>query len=49
MRRIVVTLAVWIGAITGLHLWLNVDWESILNASRPERERKLEVAYIPVT
>ena len=35
--------------ITGLHLWLNFDWESYLNDYRPERERKLNVAYIPVT
>ncbi len=49
MRRVIVTLSVWIAAITGLHLWLNVDWESVFNDSRPEAQRKLNVAYIPVT
>ena len=49
MRKFVAVLSVWIVAITGLHLWLNFDWESFLNDSRPERERKLNVAYIPVT
>ena len=39
----------WIAVVTGLHLWLNVDWESVLNDSKPEAERKLNVAYIPVT
>ena len=42
-------LAVWVLLITGLHLWLNFDWEAFLNDSRPEAERKLNVAYIPVT
>ena len=39
----------WLAAVTGLHLWLNFDWESFLNDYLPERERKLSVAYIPVT
>ena len=47
--RLVTTIAVWLAAVTGLHLWLNFDWESFLNESRPEHERKLHVAYIPVT
>jgi len=48
-KKLVAALAVWIVAITGLHLWLNFDWESFLNDSRPEGTRKLNVAYIPVT
>jgi hypothetical protein len=48
-RKLLVRMAVWIAAITGLHLWLNFDWESFLNDYKPERERKLNVAYIPVT
>jgi hypothetical protein len=48
-RKLVAALSVWIVAITGLHLWLNFDWESFLNDSRPESKRKLNVAYIPVT
>jgi hypothetical protein len=48
-RKVVFALVGWLAAITGLHLWLNFDWESYLNEYRPERERKLNVAYIPVT
>ncbi len=47
--KLVITLSVWLATITGLHLWLNFDWESFLNDGRPESERKLDVAYIPVT
>jgi hypothetical protein len=39
----------WIVTVTGLHLWLNFDWASFLNDFRPEAERRLNVAYIPVT
>jgi hypothetical protein len=48
-RKLVVGITAWLIAITGLHLWLNFDWESFLNDSRPEGQRKLNVAYIPVT
>ena len=48
-RKLVVGITAWLIAITGLHLWLNFDWESVLNDSRPEGKRKLNVAYIPVT
>jgi len=49
MNKLVLSFVAWITAVTGLHLWLNFDWESFLNESRPEHERKLNVAYIPVT
>ncbi|MEO8699777.1 MAG: hypothetical protein ABI867_07025 [Kofleriaceae bacterium] len=49
LKKLFATMSVWIVAVTGLHLWLNFDWESYLNESRPEAERKLNVAYIPVT
>jgi hypothetical protein len=49
MKKLLLATIAWLVAITGLHLWLNFDWESFLNDSRPERERKLNVAYIPVT
>lgn len=42
-------VAGWAVIITGLHLWLNFDWDSFLNDFRPEAERRLNVAYIPVT
>ena len=48
-KKLVLWMSAWIAAITGLHLWLNFDWESFLNDSRPEAERKLNVAYIPAT
>jgi hypothetical protein len=48
-RKLVAAIAAWTVVITGLHLWLNFDWESFVNDSRPEGKRKLNVAYIPVT
>jgi len=48
-RRIMLATLGWVGAISGLHAWLNVDWAGILNDMRPEGKRKLNVAYIPVT
>ena len=35
--------------ITALHLALNVDWTVALNDRLPLEQRKLNVAYIPVT
>jgi len=39
----------WVVAITGLHLFLNVNWAVALNNLLPLDKRKLNVAYIPVT
>lgn len=47
--RLILALTAWVCAITGAHLALNVDWSSLLNERRPPSERKLNVAYIPVT
>lgn len=47
--RLALVLSCWVVAITGLHLALNFDWASYTNDFRPEAERKLHVAYIPVT
>jgi len=49
IKKLVFGLTAWLVAVTGLHLWLNFDWESYLNDSLPEAQRKLNVAYIPVT
>lgn len=49
MKKVVSIVVSWLVAVTGLHLWLNFDWASFLNDFRPEAERKLNVAYIPVT
>ncbi len=39
----------WLVLITGLHMWLNVNWAAVLNDFRPPDQRKIVVAYIPVT
>jgi hypothetical protein len=41
--------AAWLVLITGLHAWLNVNWDVALNNFRPPEQRKIIVAYIPVT
>ena len=48
-RRIALGLALWICAITGVHLALNFDWSAVWNDRLPLAKRKLNVAYIPVT
>ena len=39
----------WLVVISGLHAYLNVNWEAVLNDYRPLAKRKIIVAYIPVT
>ncbi len=39
----------WLVLITGLHAWLNVNWAAVLNDYRPLAQRKITVAYLPVT
>jgi hypothetical protein len=48
-RRIVVGLVAWVLVVSAAHLAMNVDWTVMLNDRLPESERKLNVAYIPVT
>jgi NitT/TauT family transport system substrate-binding protein len=48
-RRLALPVALWVAAITALHLVLNVNWAVALNDLRPPSQRKLNVAYIPVT
>jgi hypothetical protein len=48
-RKIVLSIAAWVAVITAAHLATNVDWKVMLNDRLPEHERKLNVAYIPVT
>jgi hypothetical protein len=48
-RKIVLTVAAWVAVITAAHMATNVDWTVLLNDRLPESERKLNVAYIPVT
>jgi NitT/TauT family transport system substrate-binding protein len=49
VKRIIMVVLAWVAVITGLHAWLNVEWSSIFNDYLPEAQRKLNVAYIPVT
>lgn len=48
-RRLFTLVVVWLLGITALHMVLNVNWAVALNDLRPKAERKLNVAYIPVT
>lgn len=48
-RKIALAIAAWVAIITTAHLATNVDWTVLLNERLPESERKLNVAYIPVT
>jgi hypothetical protein len=48
-RKITFAVAAWVVLITGAHMATNVDWNVLLNDRLPEAERKLNVAYIPVT
>jgi len=40
---------VWLALISGLHAYLNVNWAAVLNEYRPIEQRKIAVAYLPVT
>jgi hypothetical protein len=48
-RKITLAVMTWVAVITAAHLSTNVDWKVLLNDRLPENERKLNVAYIPVT
>lgn len=47
--KVIVGAFAWIVLISALHSWLNVSWATVLNEYRPMAERKIVVAYIPVT
>jgi len=48
-NKIAFAVAAWVVFITTAHMTANVDWTVLLNDRLPESERKLNVAYIPVT
>ena len=48
-RKIALFVVTWVAVITAAHLAMNVEWGVLLNDRLPEAERKLNVAYIPVT
>ena len=47
--KIVLAVVGWTVTVSVLHLSLNIDWASVRNEYLPRSERKLNVAYIPVT
>jgi NitT/TauT family transport system substrate-binding protein len=47
--KIILYVSAWLVAISVLHGYLNVNWGSLLNEYRPPAQRKINVAYIPVT
>ena len=49
IKRIGLGLLLWTAALSAAHLTLNVDWSSFVNDRLPLSQRKLNVAYIPVT
>lgn len=49
MKRLMLGLLTWTVVITALHLHLNVNWSEVWNDRLPPAQRKLNVAYIPVT
>lgn len=49
MRKVLAIVGTWLAAITAAHLSLNVNWDVLMNDRLPEAQRKLNVAYIPVT
>jgi NitT/TauT family transport system substrate-binding protein len=47
--KIILAVSGWLVTISALHGYLNVNWGSMLNEYRPLAQRKINVAYIPVT
>jgi NitT/TauT family transport system substrate-binding protein len=47
--KLMIAVVAWLALISGLHAWLNVDWAAFLNDYKPANERKITVAYLPVT
>jgi NitT/TauT family transport system substrate-binding protein len=48
-KRILLGLFSWVVVISAMHLYLNLNWSSIVNERLPPEKRKLNVAFIPVT
>jgi NitT/TauT family transport system substrate-binding protein len=47
--KVILAAFAWIALISAFHGWLNVSWATVLNEYRPLAERKIIVAYVPVT
>ncbi len=48
-ERILPLTVAWLALVSGLHAYLNVYWNSLLNDWVSEEKRRLNIAYIPVT
>ena len=48
-KKIFCGVAIWMVAVSGLHMGLNMNWSVMLNDRLPGAQRRLNVAYIPVT
>ncbi|MGA8809744.1 MAG: hypothetical protein WB973_17880 [Thermoanaerobaculia bacterium] len=49
IKKLTLAITTWLLAITAAHFALNVNWQVLMNDRLPEADRKLNVAYIPVT
>lgn len=49
LKKVAWLAAAWLVVISGLHARLNVNWDVVLNGFRAPSQRKIIVAYIPVT
>jgi NitT/TauT family transport system substrate-binding protein len=47
--KLILVASAWLIMISALHAYLNVNWAAVLNDYRPMAERKITVAYLPVT
>ncbi|HUO84241.1 MAG TPA: hypothetical protein VM534_03920 [Thermoanaerobaculia bacterium] len=48
-HKFMLGMAAWVSLVTILHGAWNVDWSVVMNSLVPLDQRKLNVAYIPVT
>ncbi|HEV3040695.1 MAG TPA: ABC transporter substrate-binding protein [Candidatus Angelobacter sp.] len=48
-RILIGIIVLWIGVVSALHFGMNVNWSILINDRLPAAQRKLYVAYIPVT
>lgn len=48
-KKIVIGVLMWTAVVSGLHMKLNVDWSVLINDRLPENQRKINIAFIPVT
>ncbi|HYM62000.1 MAG TPA: hypothetical protein VEZ11_14055 [Thermoanaerobaculia bacterium] len=49
MRKLILGAVGWLMVITIAHSTLNVNWQVLMNDRLPEKSRKLNVGFIPVT